>query len=100
MISLPIFIYVYYLYKEGKVGDSVFKEFYDGTKERKLAKLFIIAFFIRRFITVAVLVCLRSISAIPRCGVFSAFQVINLIYLVKLKPFEIPKDNIIEILNE
>jgi len=100
MISIPVFVYFYYQKKKGKVEGSLFDEFYGGTKDKKIAKLFIVMFFIRRFTTVAVLVCLRSIPSIPRCAVFCILQITNLVFLVKIKPFESNKDNIIEILNE
>ncbi|CAI2374664.1 unnamed protein product [Moneuplotes crassus] len=100
MITMPVLVYLYYRKKNGQVGETLFNEFYDGTKDKKIAKLFIIFFFIRRFTTVGVLVCLRNTNGILRCAIFVPIQLAYLVYFVTVKPFEDNKDNIIEILNE
>ena len=47
-----------------------------------------------------ILVFMRDTHAIPRCFLFCIVQLINLAYLIKTKPFENTKDNVIEIMNE
>ena len=100
MIWVPVFVYYYFKKNKEAVTESYYSEFYEGTKEKKSARLFIVVFFIRRFSTVMILVCLRSIHTIPRWLLFVFIQVINLVYVMKVKPFESNKDNIIEIMNE
>lgn len=103
MMIVPIFVFIHYkkMNEDWAISEtSLFKEFYEGTKDKRIAKLFIVVFFIRRYLTIMILVFMRNTHAIPRCALFCIVQLLNLAYLIKAKPFENTKDNIIEIMNE
>ena len=50
--------------------------------------------------TALVLVSMRKLNILARCGVFTTVQIIALIFVITTRPYKEVRDNIIEIMNE
>ena len=50
--------------------------------------------------TALVLVSMRKLNILTRCGVFTTVQIIALIFVIITRPYKEVRDNIIEIMNE
>ena len=74
-------------------------EFFEGVKKGKY-KIYTLNLLLRRFIFVSVLIIFASKSSIVSIGTLYGLQIIYLVILTILRPFEEVKWNLIEILNE
>ena len=79
---------------------SLFKEFFNGTKDTKLSKWFSFMFIIRKALIIIFMGFLTDIDIIAKVAIFVFVQALYLWYVVIIRPLEKRKDNIILILNE
>jgi len=83
-----------------ELGDSYFKELLEGTKETKSARLFVLIFVIRRLTSVTWVVTSQSLPKYPRIIVFTIIQLFAVSYSIILRPLQLKKENIIEIIQD
>ena len=81
--------------KHNKVG-----EIFSGVKMMKKSKLFISILLTRRTIFIIFLITFQSIQSWILVTILGVLQIWYLIYIIILRPFEVKKNNIIEIVNE
>ena len=75
-------------------------ELYAGLKNTVWARFYLALQLLRRIIFVSLLITLAPISSIAIVWAISCLQIVYLIVLIILRPFEELKDNLIEIINE
>ena len=83
-----------------EVQTSYWREFFSWMKSSKISKLYFSTFLLRRIIWVWIVVMLNRTSRYLQTAVFAIPNIIWLIYSVSVRPFELIKDNIIEVFND
>ena len=79
---------------------SKFAHLFNGISPNKKSRLFIAILQIRRAIFVTLLITVGPVSSILVISILVGFQVIYLTILIVIRPFELAKCNLIEIVNE
>ena len=79
---------------------SKFAHLFNGISPNKKSRLFIAILQIRRAIFVTLLITVGPVSSILVISILSGLQVIYLTILIVIRPFELAKCNLIEIVNE
>jgi len=102
LVGLGGIIYLYTLSnsKEYSSEKSQFGELFEGLRPAKMAHLFHVLFLVRRVLSATWIVFTEKMLIEIRVAVFVMIQVLQLIYLAVVRPFESLKDNIIEIVND
>ena len=75
-------------------------EIFSGVKMMKRSKLYVSILLMRRAIFVILLITLQSIQSWILVTMLGILQIIYLVYIIILRPFEEKRNNIIEIINE
>ena len=83
-----------------KNKNSYFKEFINGFKETKKARLYFSFFMLRRLLSVILLIAAQEMWYGLKLILFVAIHFTVMIYVIIIRPFEKVKDNIIEVTNE
>ena len=103
-ISIFIFILIpihYFKYcDKGTIETKYLAEIYDGLKDTNLSKLYMFIFLLKRFLMACVIVFLRDANIWLRCVLFAIIQLLVLLYIIIVRPFEDKKNNLIESINE
>ena len=87
-------------YRHNEESWNKMNEFFNGFKTDRTHRSFVVALQSRRLLFVVILICLYSVSLHIIIGVLTTFQLIFLIYVVALRPYQEIKSNIVKILNE
>ena len=103
-VCIMLFAFVFYLtfssYKTEEEGHSKLGEFFAGLKLQKKFRIYILLLIARRAIFVVVLVTLVTFTSKTITWILSVLQMIYVLSLIFLRPFEEAKGNLIEIINE
>ena len=106
MILFWIALVLYILYLSSATNTSEYnseiprEEFFWGIKKDREERIFVFVQFARRIYYVIILVFYPSTSAWGLILMLITFQLIYLLFLIYLRPFEEMKGNVIEIMNE
>ena len=77
-----------------------FKEFISGIKSSRKARLYSFVLLTRRYLFVTYLILGSSLSSIVLVAVMVIIQVAYFTFIVSIRPYEVVKNNAIEIINE
>ena len=104
LIFVFVVILVLYLtfstYRLNEREHNILEEFFRGIKQNKSHKFYVTLLLLRRFLFVILLITWLFISSRDLIAVLSLIQAIYIGKLLKLRPYEETKGNLIEILNE
>ena len=104
LIFMLIVIFILYLtfsaYRLNEREHNLFEEFFRGIQQNKIHKFYVTLLLLRRFLFVILLITWLFISSRNLTIVFSIIQVLYILSLLYLRPYEETKGNLIEILNE
>ena len=87
-------------YQESSDKRSKFAHLFNGVSQNPKSRLYVAFLQIRRAIFVILLVNIEPVSSILVICILIGLQVVYLVILVIIRPFELVKCNIIEIVNE
>jgi len=102
-LFLTLYLSYYYAKKNEKKSEANhnFKEFYSGLKSRKAAKFYMFYFLLRRTIIAFTVVYFNRILPVwHTLFIIVMTQLINILFLFKISPFEEFQDNLVEAINE
>ena len=77
-----------------------FDEFYSGLKQNKKSRCYATVFMLQRILSSIVLIVLANINYETKVGLFTAVQVVVLVYLLLIRPQIKVKDLIMEIYSQ
>ena len=104
LIFVLIVIFVLYLtfstYRLNEREHNLLEEFFRGIQQNKRHKFYVTLLLLRRFLFVTLLITWLFISSRVLIIVLSIIQVVYILNLSYLRPYEETKGNLIEILNE
>ncbi|CAI2368318.1 unnamed protein product [Moneuplotes crassus] len=108
IISLTVFLipgfllWHYFRYRniQNLAEDGKLTELYDGFKPRPLCQLYNFIFCSRRILNALIVVLLSDLPILVRLLTFDIVQLAGLAYSTIIRPFEEPRDNFLEILND
>lgn len=94
----------FYFFKHFKYYDPdkrfLFMEFYAGIKDSRKARIYTTLLLSRRLCFVVTIILFGFIGRTPIFSIMLTIQFLYWLCLILVKPFEVLKDNIIEIANE
>jgi hypothetical protein len=79
---------------------SRFVELFDGLKETRSARLFNFMVFLRRVVSIGWIIIFQDYNIIFRTIVYALLQIPFYVFIIKVKPYEETRDNIVEIIND
>ena len=79
---------------------SKFAQLFNGVSSNKKSRLYVALLQLRRAIFITLLITVEPVSSIVVISILVGLQVIYLFLLMIIRPFELVKCNMIEILNE
>ena len=79
---------------------NMFGELFDGIKDNLKSRLYVVALLIRRAVFVLFLILLSSVSIKSAISLLSGVQWVYCILIIFIRPYELTKANVIEIINE
>ena len=104
LLFVLIVIFVLYLtfsaYRLNEREHNLLEEFFRGIQQNKIHKFYVTLLLLRRFLFVILLITWLFISSKNLTIVLSIIQVLYILSLLYLRPFEETKGNLIDILNE
>ncbi|CAI2371970.1 unnamed protein product [Moneuplotes crassus] len=106
LLSITIFsvlsIWLYWSQIKGAIHEEywMYKELFDGLKNGKYSHLHSVLFMLWRFLSILILIFLPQGIYLLRASLFAMTQFISMCYLVIIRPFGDPKENINECINQ
>ena len=77
---------------------SAFKEYFNGMKNTKSARMFNVVLMARRVILVVFMVCLNDINKVFLVLLSAFYQIAHTVFIIWVRPYEAVKDNLNEIM--
>ena len=102
LVTLSIIYFIHWIIygREESMEDSVFEDFYRGIKPFMFSRSFNLQFILRRILFAWLFTFLYSQSMTIKFSVLIGIQGIYVIGLIIVRPFDVIKDNVLEIFNE
>ena len=79
---------------------NMFGELFDGIKDNLKSRLYVVALLLRRAVFVLSLILLSSVSPKSTISFLSGVQWVYCILTILIRPYELTKTNVVEIINE
>ncbi|CAI2386932.1 unnamed protein product [Moneuplotes crassus] len=102
-IFIILFNFVVWTVNKNKEQDQIshrFSEFFDGVRHTKYARLYLLCDSVRKIALVSMLILTTWASDLARIVSFIVIQCAFFAYIFIVKPFDMTRDNLREILNE
>lgn len=80
--------------------ESYFKEFLNGVKNTKWARIYFSVFMLRRLLSITLTIPLEFVPIYAKIVWFVLIHISVTGYIIKVRPYDSPKDNVIEVINE
>ena len=106
-LIVMIIIVIFFVFIQNKDSEeespdkrSKFAHLFNGVSPNIKSRLYIAILQIRRAVFVTLLITIGPISSVLIISILVGLQIIYLLFLILIRPFELVKCNIIEIMNE
>jgi cysteine-rich repeat protein len=79
---------------------SIFNEYFSGLKKKRFASFYNLLLILRRLVLISWLIWCKLLPLMVFIPVAWVYQLLHLVVVVVLRPFDHPKENFVEIINE
>jgi hypothetical protein len=81
-------------------NQKYFVEFFNGVKPKFAPRAYSLLFLTKRFLMCLICLILRDLPVMLKGALICGLQVLDTIYFICVRPFDHPKDNLVEIYNQ
>jgi hypothetical protein len=108
-ISMLVFLTVFLLFgvckwiefiRSKNFSKSRFNEFFNGLRRSKFASTYNLMLILRRLLIICWLICFQWIPKMVLIPIVALYQIFHNTIVIIIRPFDHPKENLIEIANE